>query len=74
MGKQIDLSRLVFIGGQRKGAKAKYPWRSMKIGDWFIMSNDIVTVRNMACAAGNKYGRKFSVQRSGRAAKVTRVR
>jgi len=47
---------------KRRGARPKYPWRTMEVGDSFIIDQPIGGARSQASMAGRNYGRKFKVR------------
>lgn len=75
MGREIDLNRLVSVNVGRPGARSKYPWKTMKVGDWFVMPKEEYNARSQSFIAGRKTGRKFAVtRRSSSSSKIVRVK
>lgn len=47
------------------GRPAKYPWRTMKVGDEFVMDTTLLTsARSAAYARGVDLGKTFQVRKS----------
>lgn len=63
MHKVIPIDYRKSYKGRRRDGGTKYPWKDMQVGECFAVINaSAVAMSNQACAAGKRYGRKFSLR------------
>lgn len=53
--------------------KCIYPWKTLEVGDSFLMPGPPKNVNSSVSAAGRRYGRKFSYRKTAEGMRVWRV-